>query len=201
MPQVLAEGRRLIGNVERVASLFVTKNVMSACIIVATAILGVAYPFLPRHMTIFSMLTIGIPAAILALGPNKRRYVPGFLTRVLGLSVPAGIAAGLAAFLAYALGGGVVAGRSTLALIVVFIVAFWLLGVLARPLNWWKVLTIAAMVALAVGAFALPAARDFLELHLPVGEWWLAVVIGGGGAAVVEVAHHVRRALDKVRTG
>ncbi len=88
LPSVLAEGRRLIGNVERVASLFVTKNVMSAVSILAAAFFGLAYPFLPSQLTLVSTLTIGIPAAILALGPNTRRYEPGFLRRVLAISVP-----------------------------------------------------------------------------------------------------------------
>ena len=194
MPKVLAEGRRLIGNVERVASLFVTKNVMAACLLISTAILGVSFPFLPRHMTLLSMLTIGAPAAILALGPNKRKYVPGFLSRVLALSIPSGIAAGMATFLAFTWGEGTPAQRSTLALVVLFIVNFWLLGVLARPWNWWKILTIAVMAGIAFCAFFFPGARRFFELSLPVGEWLMAIAIGGCGAAVVEIAHRVRRA-------
>jgi cation-transporting ATPase E len=192
LPKVLAEGRRLIGNVERVAALFVTKNVMSACLLISTAILGVTFPFLPRHMTVLSVLTIGIPAAILALGPNKRKYVPGFLTRVLSLAIPAGMAAGLATFIAFSLAEGTEDQRSTLALVVLFIVNFWLLGVLARPLTWWKALTVAAMAGAAFCAFYFPWIRDFLELHLPVGEWLLAGLLGACGAAIVEVAHHVR---------
>ena len=194
MPKVLAEGRRLIGNVERVASLFVTKNVMAACLIISTAILGVSFPFLPRHMTLLSMLTIGAPAAILALGPNKRKYVPGFLTRVLSLSIPSGIAAGMATFIAFTWGQGTTQQRSTLALVVLFIVNFWLLGVLARPWTWWKILTISVMAGLAFCAFFFPGARRFFELSLPQGEWLMAIAIGGCGAGVVEIAHRVRRA-------
>jgi len=194
MPMVLAEGRRLIGNVERVASLFVSKNVMAACLLISTAILGVAFPFLPRHLTLYSVLTIGIPAAILALGPNKRKYVPGFLFRVLSLSIPAGVAAGMAAFVAFAFLRGTPAQASTLALVVLFVVNFWLLGVLARPWLWWKVATIVAMVGVAFCAFFFQPARVFFDLSLPVGQWPLALIIGGCGALVVEVAHQVRRA-------
>ena len=194
MPKVLAEGRRLIGNVERVASLFVTKNVMAACLIIATAILGVSFPFLPRHMTLLSMLTIGIPAAILALGPNKRKYVPGFLFRVLSLSVPAGIAAGGAAFIAFTIGVGSEVERSTLALMALFVVNFWLLGVLARPYLWWKILTISAMIAVASAAILFPLTRAFFRLDIPGFEIPLAFIIGGCGAVIVEGAHHIRRA-------
>ena len=197
MPKVLAEGRRLIGNVERVASLFVTKNVMSACVILSTAILGLSFPFLPRHMTVLSALTIGFPAAVLALGPNRRKYVAGFLRRVLQLSIPAGVVAGLAAFSAFALASGTPQQRSTLALTVLFVVNFWLLGVLARPLNWWKVLTIVGMVGLAVGALTLPLASRIFDLDLPIGEWPLVLLIGGGGAVLVEIAYQVRRVLSR----
>jgi cation-transporting ATPase E len=62
MPRILAEGRRVIANVERVANLFVTKNVMSLVIILATALAGLAFPFLPRQMTLLSTFVIGIPA-------------------------------------------------------------------------------------------------------------------------------------------
>ena len=91
MPSVLAEGRRVIGNVERVANLFVSKNVMSLVAIISAALFTLPFPFLPRHLTLVSAVTIGIPAFFLALGPNKRRYVPGFLRRVLRFAVPAGV--------------------------------------------------------------------------------------------------------------
>jgi cation-transporting ATPase E len=194
MPQVLAEGRRLIGNVERVASLFVTKNVMAAALIISTAIIGVGFPFIPRQMTLLSTLTIGIPAFLLALGPNKRKYVPGFLGRVLALSVPAGIAAGLATFIAFSFGLGSDPQRSTLALVVLFAVNFWLLFVLSRPVATWKLLTIAGVVGLAVLAFTLRVTRDFLQLDLPTGQWPLAIGLGIAGATCVELAHRLRRA-------
>ncbi len=193
MPSILAEGRRLIGNVERVASLFVSKNVMATCLLLATAILGVGFPFLPRHMTVLSVLTIGIPAAILALGPNKRKYVPGFLTRVLALSIPAGVAAGLATFLVFVTSVGTDEQRSTLGLITLFIVFFWLLGVLARPWAWWKVVTVAAMIGLAVAAFTVPFIHEFLGLSILMPEVPIALLVGACGAIVVEIAQYVRR--------
>lgn len=91
----------MIGNVERVANLFVAKNVMSLFAIVTAAAFAVPFPFLPRQLTLISALTIGIPAFFLALGPNKRRYIPGFLGRVLGFAVPAGVVAGSVSTLPY----------------------------------------------------------------------------------------------------
>ena len=83
LPGVVAEGRRVIANIERVANLFVTKTVYAMLLAIAVGFARWPYPFLPRHLTIVSTLTIGIPAFFLALAPNTRRYEPGFVQRVL----------------------------------------------------------------------------------------------------------------------
>ncbi|WP_374968005.1 HAD-IC family P-type ATPase [Terrabacter sp. BE26] len=105
LPDVLAEGRRVIGNVERVANLFVAKNAMSLVAILAAAVIVVPFPFLPRHLTLVSAVTIGIPAFFLALGPNRRRYLPGFLHRILRFAVPSGAVAGVVVIASYLLAG------------------------------------------------------------------------------------------------
>ncbi len=79
MPGVVGEGRRVIANVERVANLFVTKTVYAMLLAIAIGVARWPYPFLPRHLTIVSSLTIGIPAFFIALAPNLRRYEPGFV--------------------------------------------------------------------------------------------------------------------------
>jgi cation-transporting ATPase E len=198
LPRILSEGRRLIGNVERVASLFVAKNTMSAILLIAVGLFGAVFPFIPLQLTLVSVLTIGLPAAVLALAPNRRRYSPGFLSRVLALSLPAGATAGLAAFLAFRLGFGSASQRHTLALAVLMIVNFWLLGALARPYTWWKALVVAAMAGTASLVFALPSLRAFFELSLPREDWFLALVIGGAGAALVELAYRVSRRFHRV---
>jgi cation-transporting ATPase E len=195
LPDVLAEGRRLIGNVERVASLFLAKNVMSAVAIVTAAIAGLAFPFLPRQLTLLSTFTIGIPAAILALGPNKRRYEPGFLRRVLALAVPAGVVGGAAALVTYV---SLATGpddtvASSAALAAALTVNFWLLVVLARPYAVWKVTLLAAMVACVVAAYALPLGRDFFFLQVDSAALVRGLVAGAVGAAIVEVAYRVSR--------
>jgi len=88
LPQVVAEGRRVIANIERVAKLFVTKTVYAMLLAVATGVAGLPFPFLPRHLTLVGSLTIGIPAFFLALEPNTRR------------ALLAAMAAGLAGVLA-----------------------------------------------------------------------------------------------------
>ena len=78
-----------------------TKTVYAVLLAIAVVIAGWPYPFLPRHLTIVSTFTIGIPGFFLALAPNSRRYVPGFIVRVLRFTIPAGIVAAAAALVAY----------------------------------------------------------------------------------------------------
>ena len=91
LPDVVAEGRRVIANIERAANLFLVKNVYSLVLALIIIVTGVAYPLAPIELTLISVTTIGIPAFFLALGPNTRRYLPGFLGRVLRFSIPAGL--------------------------------------------------------------------------------------------------------------
>src|SRR5688572_19881218 len=83
MPGVVAEGRRVIANIERVSNLFLTKTVYAMLLAIAVGVARWPYPFLPRHLTVVSTLTIGIPAFFIALAPNTRRYISGFVERVL----------------------------------------------------------------------------------------------------------------------
>jgi cation-transporting P-type ATPase E len=129
LPQVLAEGRRVLGNIERVASLFLIKTMYSLVLALLVGVAHLPFPFLPRHITLVGSLTIGIPGFFLALAPNTDRAKPGFLHRVLRTAVPAGLVCGLAAFAAYGLArldtdSGQVADRST-ATLTLFLAAAW----------------------------------------------------------------------------
>ena len=94
----VAEGRRVIANIERVANLFVTKTVYAMLLVIGIAIAGLVFPFLPRHLTLVGSLTIGIPSFFLALEATHRRYRPGFLGRVLRFAIPAGAVAAASTF-------------------------------------------------------------------------------------------------------
>lgn len=88
LPSVVAEGRRVIGNITRVATLFLVKTVYSVLLAILVVCWQVEYPFLPRHLTLLSTLTIGVPAFFLALAPNKERARPHFVRRVMRYSIP-----------------------------------------------------------------------------------------------------------------
>ena len=87
---MVAEGRRVIANIERVANLFLTKTVYA---IILALVIGPGrppFPFLPRHLTLIAALTIGIPGFFLALAPDARRARSGFLPRVLRFAIVSG---------------------------------------------------------------------------------------------------------------
>jgi cation-transporting ATPase E len=170
MPGVVAEGRRVIANMERVANFFLTKTVYAALLAVATVLSGWPYPFLPRHLTVVSTLTIGVPAFFLALAPNARRYVPGFVERVMRFTLPAGAVAATAVFAVFAVGravGAPLVEQRTGATIALGAMGLWVLVLLARPLNWWRALLVGAMVLGFVLVLAVPAAREFFAFAVP----------------------------------
>ncbi len=190
LPHVIGEGRRVIGNIERVASLFLTKNAYSFMLVVLVSVAGLPYPFLPRHLTLISAITIGIPSFVLALGPNPALYRPGFLRRVLSFALPAGGITGLAVFAAYLVARVEGFGpdeRKTAATIAALVVALWVLTVLARPLNIWKTVLVASMSAIAVGAIAIPSFQGALELSVPLTLLPQVVGLGAAGAFAVEI--------------
>jgi len=188
MPHVLAEGRRVIANIERVANLFVIKNVYSLFLALAVTVAGLPYPFLPRHLSVLSALTIGIPAFFLSLAPNNQRYVPGFLRRVLTFAVPVGIMIALLIFgsnFIVTRRGGSTELASTVALCVVMLIGVWVLFCLARPLRLWKTTLILSVCGVFVALLAVPFTRQFL--HLAV-EWQMLLwVFSFGAVGIVAV--------------
>ncbi|MBF9068064.1 cation-translocating P-type ATPase [Streptacidiphilus fuscans] len=203
LPLVVAEGRRVIGNIERVANLFLVKTVYAMLLALATIICQVPYPFLPRHSTVLSALTIGTPAFFLALAPNNERARPGFVKRVLRFAVPAGIIAGAAAFTSYMLARsdpatGQVADTST-ATLTLFIVALWVLAIIARPYALWKVVLVAAMALGFVLVMTVPWAQNFFQLQLVgVRDPLTGALIGVGAGVLLEIVwRFVRNALPQ----
>ena len=206
LPHVVGEGRRVIGNIERVANLFLTKTVYSVLLALLVGAAGVisqiadfdpvSYPFLPRHVTLAAWFTIGIPAFILSLAPNNERARPGFVRRVLRLAVPSGIIIGVATFVSYLLayqGEGQTEEQrmqaGTSALITLIIIALWVLAVVARPYTWWKLLLIAGSAGAYVVLFALPISREFFALDPSnVAATTAAFICGGVGIVLVEIS-------------
>ncbi len=192
LPGVVAEGRRIIANMERVSALFLAKTTYAAILVIACAIMAWKYPFLPRHFTYIDVFTIGVPAFFLALAPNARRYVPGFLRRTLSLAVPSGAILAFSAILSYRLVGGESTIGSTAATLTLMIGAVWLLSITARPFKAWKLALLVTMVALAIAGIAFGVTRTFFALEWPSnGQWLIVVAIGATAGMLIEFSHRI----------
>ncbi len=195
-PSVIAEGRKVIANVERVANLFLTKTFYAMALALAIGVARIPFPFIPRHFTIISSLTIGIPGFFLALAPNNRRARTGFLTRVLRFAVPAGLVSSVAVLVAFGIarndGDVSLEQARTVAVITLFVVTLWVLEILARPINAWRGALVGAMGIAFVGALSIPWFRTYFELPLPGTSLALSAVgIGAVGALLIELGWHL----------
>lgn len=178
LPNVVAEGRRVLGNIERTSNLYVTKTVYAMLLAIGVGVLGRPFPFLPRHLTLIGALTIGIPSFFLALAPNAERARPGFLRRVLRFTVPAGTLAAVATFLGYSLAieepGVRLAQARTSATMVLCWIGFSILSIIAAPLTRARLALVWGMAVGFVGALLLPATKTFFALDPPPLIVWLA---------------------------
>ncbi|MFB6668929.1 HAD-IC family P-type ATPase [Streptomyces parvus] len=193
LPSVVAEGRRVIGNITRVATLFLTKTVYSVLLAILVVCTQVEYPFLPRHLTLLSTLTIGVPAFFLALAPNKERAQPHFVRRVMRYAIPSGVIAATATFTTYLVarhhysGPGALDAETSAATLTLFLVTMWVLAIIARPYTWWRIGLVAAMGLGFLIVLVVPWLQDFFALKL-VGTTmpWTAVGIAVAAAALLE---------------
>jgi cation-transporting ATPase E len=203
LPQVVAEGRRVIGNIERVANLFLAKTVYSVLLAILIGAAAVPFPFLPRHLTLIGALTIGIPAFFLALAPNTERARPGFVRRVLRLAAPSGVVAGVATVVSYLLArandAATAIQQSTAAVVTLYLVATWVLVVVARPFVWWKIALVATSAVAFCYALFLPVLFGQAFWQLDPGNrstTLLALVVGAAGAVLVELAARINGRLE-----
>ena len=194
VPGMVAEGRQILRNIQRVAQLFVTKSVFAAVAGLAVAIPTATYPLLPRQFTLASTVTIGIPAFVLALAPSSGPWRPErFLQSVARFAIPAGLAIGI----------GIVAG---------YLLARYGFDLGLAPVAHGRDRdrrrlrarrracgsrasagrrrlavggSVRAMALLFVLALIVPFLRDFYELSTPTGEavvaWAVGVALGVGG--------------------
>ncbi|MFE4645130.1 cation transporting ATPase C-terminal domain-containing protein, partial [Streptomyces sp. NPDC056730] len=181
------------GNITRVATLFLTKTVYSVLLAILVACFQVEYPFLPRHLTLLSTLTIGIPAFFLALAPNTERARPNFVRRVMRYAIPSGVIAAIATFVTYLLARSHYSGPDALnaetsaATLTLFLVSMWVLAIVARPYTWWRIGLVVSMGAAFLVVLAVPWLQHFFALKL-VGTTmpWTAVAIAVVASAALE---------------
>ncbi|OPX06641.1 cation-translocating P-type ATPase [Mycobacterium sp. AT1] len=210
LPYVVGEGRRVIGNIERVSNLFLTKTVYSVLLAILVGMAGLSakvfgtdpllFPFQPIHVTIAAWFTIGIPAFVLSLAPNRERAHTGFVRRVMTSALPSGLVIGIGTFASYLLA---YEGRastvveqtqaSTAALITLLVGALWVLAVVARPYEWWRIGLVAVSALAYVVIFALPLTRKAFMLDPSnVAATTTALCIGLAAAVLVEISWWVQ---------
>ena len=199
LPDVVAKGRQVMANMERVAGLFLVKTVYSALISAGVVLLGLHFPYLPRHITYIGSLTIGIPAFLLALAPNTRRYIPGFLHRVVRFALPNGIAIAVSVLavsifaplmLSRGLDSSSVSASSiivesvytigltrSICAVTVFVLGVAVLATVSKPLASWRGIMVLCFAAAGViGAF-IPFVARFFDLHVPISGNAMFVMI------------------------
>lgn len=150
MPDVVYEGRRVVNNIQRSASLFLVKNIFSLLLSMFSVILMVTYPLEPAQVSLISMFTIGVPGFLLALEPNKDRIKGHFITNVMLKALPGGLTDVIA------VGALVVCGEvfcisdasiGTIATLVLSVVGFMILFKISEPLNRMKYAVIIGNIA------------------------------------------------------
>lgn len=205
LPAVVAEGRQIIANIERVSMLFLTKTAYATLLAVVFGLLVLPFPFLPRQLSAIDGLTIGIPAFFLALLPNARRYEPGFLRRSLTFAIPAGIVvtAALSVLAVVSVHTGIsTAELRTGSTLLLTIIGLWILVVLSRPFTLLKVVIICAMVIGLVLIFAVPIVADFLQLvELSPEMQQLVLITAAVAIGLIEVVSVVHRRVARPRNG
>jgi cation-transporting ATPase E len=186
LPGVVDEGRKVIANIERLSRLFLTKTVWAMILAAVFGALFLSFPFMPRQLSAIDFFTIGIPAFLIALLPNSRRYVPGFLGRALMFCIPAGVVTAAAVlWLTWAIstdGTWGIAESQTATALVLSMTGLWVLTSLTRPLDGWRVAIVVAMAVVSVGLFGIPLFAEFFGFVPLTWEQFALVALVGGAA-------------------
>ena len=192
VPRMVAEGRQILRNIERVARLFITKAVFTALLGLAVAIPTGTYPLLPRQFTIASTVTIGIPAFVLALAPSSGPWRPDrFLQSVARFAIPAGLTIGIGIVAGYLLARyvfGLDLTRSRTVATGIVVVCGLAVVMRLETEGGRRRLAVAGLCSLMALLFALalviPFFRHFYELSTPTGDavaaWALGTILGVG---------------------
>jgi cation-transporting P-type ATPase E len=189
LPGVVAEGRRVIANIERVARLFVTKTIWAATFAVITGVFTMSYPLLPRQLTVVDALTIGIPGFVLSFEPSHEPIRTGFVRRVMRFCVPAGLVVGVVTMTVYGIlrSSLIAADRESAqsgATLLLAILGLVTLYELMQPLDRRRAALLLTMIVMLAGAYAIGPIADFFLLQRPAGDEATAIAIGALAGAV-----------------
>ena len=204
LPAVVAEGRRVIGNITRTASLFLQKTLYSFALSVLNLLIGLflplQYPFQPIHLTLVSALTVGIPSFFLALEPSSERAKGHFLKRIIFKAIPAALgvtSCALAAMIANHFGTPAEAA-STMAVLSAGIIGLCNLGLTCLPFSPLRATVCAAMCLGFAGVVAFLPGVFALHVSTLTTQHWLTLgYMTAGGIAVLFIARLLLRPMMK----
>lgn len=207
LPGVVDEGRKVIANIERLSRLFLTKTVWAMTLAAVFGLTLVSFPFEPRQLSAIDSFTIGVPAFLLALLANSRRYEPGFLRRALSFCVPAGLITAMTVlvvdFSIRADGTWALAESQTAVSLLLGMTGLWVLATLSFPLSPVRIAILAGMLVIAAGLFLIRPIADFFGFAALTAERLTVVVVAGIVAnvliSVVGVVIERRAAVTRVR--
>ena len=187
MPAIVGEGRRVINNIQRAATLFLVKNVFALGMALITLLTGLRFPLESFHLTIVSALTIGVPGFFLAMEPNYARVTGSFMATTLRRALPAGLSNILMVLLAQAVGMALGLPNGDIQTVCTAILCTVGLLVLYRVCTPFttlrKILCIAMTVAVVGAFFVLPPIVGYLTVTVPVS--WAVLA---GAVAVTPLA-------------
>jgi len=152
-----------------------------------------SFPFLPRQLSAVDGFIIGVPAFALALLPNTRRYVPGFLKRSLMFCLPAGLVIATAVVTLEILSISWLPEETQTATSIIFsITGLWVLSSLARPFDAWRIIIIATMSLAGLGFFTITPISDFFGfVSLSAEQLSSTLIIAAAASLLIEVAHQI----------
>jgi cation-transporting P-type ATPase E len=190
VPEMVAQGRKILRNIQRVTKLFAAKSAFAAFLILSIGLTNEPYPLLPRHLTLAATLTVGIPAFFLALAPSSGPWrTEGFLREVGRFAVPAGTAAGIGVLSSYLFALNVAGvpleeARTAATTVLIGIGLYLVIALEATPgsRRTWVVGLVAGLVAAFLVVMAVDGLRHFFGLTTP-GPWGVLAILGGTGVA------------------
>lgn len=195
LPEVVAEGRKMINNLERCANLYLTKTIYSITLALIFALILKPYPVMPIQLSLVGSVAIGIPSFFLALGPNTELVKKGFLKRVLENTIPNGLvvtASVLSIFLVSLIAGLTLEESRTLATFVLGGVSLMILFRVSKPLNLYKIILVVAMFGLFILGFIVPIAR-MVFMFSKAHEFYIFIAIGiiVASLPITEIIHRL----------
>ena len=200
VPKIIDEGRQSINNLERSATLFLSKNTYAAILAVLFILIPVEYPYAPLEMSLLNFACIGLPGVILALEKNTKRIKNKFTTNILQFSIPTGITVAITMLIFSILAQNIGYTRPeliTTSAIITFAIDFLLIFSIARPLNLLRSILLLVIIAIIVLAITIPLTRNFLDFTLLSPE---KLLIAGVFIAAAYAVFLAVRALMKYLT-